>query len=144
MEKLNEKFQVLKVEKISLEEMVKKQQEEIYELNKTLSCINEVETEKEKKCGKPVHQAFVADSEAESEPVKIAYKIVIASDHDVDILSKQVLQTLEKIPTESQTHVQPQTRTMVRRLKQKARRKKKDIHFYYTTMEKTKESNEWK
>ncbi|CAN6725325.1 unnamed protein product [Malus baccata var. baccata] len=65
MEKLNEKFQVLKVEKISLEE--------IYELNKTLK----------KKCGKPVHQAFVADSEAESEPVKIAYKIVIASDQDI-------------------------------------------------------------
>ncbi|RXH83142.1 hypothetical protein DVH24_003640 [Malus domestica] len=55
MEKIRVKFQILKAEKISLEELVKKQQEEISELNKILSFINEVEPEKEEKTEKPIH-----------------------------------------------------------------------------------------
>ncbi|KAM1578715.1 hypothetical protein FF2_040120 [Malus domestica] len=86
-EKIKEKFQALKAKKISLEELVKKQQEEIYELNKSMGFIYElnksmgfiyeVETEKEKKTEKPVHQDSATDSTTESEAIKIEDKIVI-------------------------------------------------------------------
>ncbi|CAN6725188.1 unnamed protein product [Malus baccata var. baccata] len=45
-----------------LEELVKKQQEEISELNTTLGFINEVEPEKEEKTEKHVHQDSATDS----------------------------------------------------------------------------------
>ncbi|KAM1522808.1 hypothetical protein ACFX10_012886 [Malus domestica] len=84
-DKIREKFQILQVEKISLEELVKKQQEEISKLNKTLGFINEVEPKKEEKTEKPVHQdsATISATESESED-----KIVIASDQELDIQSK--------------------------------------------------------
>ena len=47
-----------------------------------------VETEKEKKIEKHVHQDFVADSAIESETIKIGDKIVIASDQEGDIQKK--------------------------------------------------------
>ncbi|RXH87034.1 hypothetical protein DVH24_028534 [Malus domestica] len=101
--KIRENFQILKAEKISLEELVKKQLEEISELNKTLNFINEVELEKEEKTEKSVHQDSTTNYATESKSIKTRDKIEIVSNQKVDIQSKQILQTLEEVPTESQT-----------------------------------------
>ncbi|KAB2618147.1 hypothetical protein D8674_014016 [Pyrus ussuriensis x Pyrus communis] len=98
MEKIREKFQILKAKNISLEELVNKQQEYFFfKLNKTLDS--------------------TTDSATESKSIKTEEKIVIAFDQEIDIQSKQVLQTPEEVPTKSQTLVQPQTRTMVKCIK---------------------------